>query len=223
MAFWNLSKPPRRRTYRQQIAAYELEGKPFAKSLLLCALSNLEEAELVDCTWKDLDSALLNSASIVVTHITFTAMKANGLALLLTRGVVIRQPKIRAIVAFNAFVMLCVSSHLKVEGSPIDIFELAARTVRLLCVGLINDEWDRVCEDIFQLNSETCRELFGSDSPKSDAPGLKTWKEAMNRFVPGYVLWCDKSSPQAQSLNLPYPWLFEQQLAVLLRAEEGSA
>jgi len=56
-------------------------------------------------------------------------MKANELASLLMRGVVIRQPKVRAILIFNLFVQFCLLAFLKGEGVLIDQFQFNALTL----------------------------------------------------------------------------------------------
>jgi len=216
MAFWNLNKSPQSRGYREQIREYELEGKPFTKAVLLSALPQFEAARLAGGEWEDLNSAILSCASLVAHHITFTAMKSNNLIWeLLTPGLVIRQPKIRAIITFNVFIQLCLDSHLKGEGTAPDINKLSLHAIRLLFAPLAKGEWDRIFDDLFQLVFETFNELS-----KVDSPQLNTWKETMSKFVPGYILF-DRNSPQSQDLNLPYPWLFEQQLAALVGLEEG--
>lgn len=215
MALWSWTKTPQRKNHRQQIEEYGLANKPFTKGLLLSTLAQIEATESDgECGWKDLDSAILNSVVTVTSHITSTAMKDNGLMLLLGRGLVVRQPKMHAILAFNTYVQICLFSHLIQEGATIDRLSVTALTLRALCVAIPEDEWNRVLQELTQLLVTTTKELA-----KEDHPFLTKWKSTMDTFVPAYILSFVDKSPQFQVAN--YPWIFEQHLAQLLKAVEG--
>src|SRR5437870_2618705 len=202
MAFWNLS-PIQKKTHRQQLEEYALEnkGKPFISGLLLCNLAQLEASDVEGARpCKDVDDAILNSAVTVAWNITWIAMKANGVELLLTRGVVIRMPKVRAILMFNVFVQFCLFAFLKGEGVLIDLFQFNALTLRALFLALPGDEWDRVVTDLGNLATETSEEIS-----REDEPNLTSWKKQMHTFVPSYVLSFNKDSPQLQAIN--YHWV----------------
>ncbi|WHZ13849.1 MAG: hypothetical protein OJF52_000683 [Nitrospira sp.] len=215
MAFWNRSGSPQRKAHRQQIEEYGLEKKPFTKGLLLSALAQIEvTGSEEECRWKDLDHAILNSAITVNTHVTMTAMKANGLMLLLTRGVVIKQPKVRAIIAFNTFVQFCLLSRLTEEGVTINSPQINALALRTLFLALSEDEWNRVILDLSELCIETVKELS-----REDEPNLVSWKKTMHTFISSYILSYNEDSPRLQVLN--YPWVFDQHLRMFLKAAEG--
>lgn len=218
MAFLNLGPtPPQKKTQSQQLEEYALEnkGKPFISGLLLCSLAQMEGSNWEgERPYKDVDDAILNSAVLVTFHITSIAMKANGLMWLLVRGVVIRQPKIRAILMFSLFVQFCLLAFLKGEGILIDQFQFNARMLRTLFLALPQDEWDRVVTDLGNLAIEMSKEIS-----RGDEPNLTSWKKQMHTFVPSYVLSFNIDSPQLQAIN--YHWVFEQHLAMFLKAAEG--
>ena len=218
MAFWNLSPtPPKKKTHRQQLEEYALENKdkPFIRGLLLCSLAQIEASDWErEHPYKDVDDAILNSAVTMAWDITCMAMKANGLMWLLTRGVIIRQPKVQAILMFNLYVQLCLLSILKEAGIVIDPFRFNALTLRSLFVALPEEEWDRVNPDLGKLSSETAKEIC-----REDEPNRTKWKEQMHTYVPAYILSFIKDSPQLQIVN--YPWVFDQLLRMLLQASEG--
>jgi hypothetical protein len=218
MAFWNRSPITNtKQSHRQQLEEYALQNKdnPFVRGLLLCSLAQMEANDLDGSRpYKDVNDGILNSAITVAWNITWIAMKANGLELLFIRGVVIRQPKVRAVLMFSLFVQFCLNSFLKGEGVLIDQFEYSALTLRTLCVALPPDEWDRVVADLTNVSCEVSREI-GRD----DDDILTKWKEQMHTFVPSYVLSFNKDSPQLQIIN--YPWVFQQLLAMLVTAAEG--
>lgn len=215
MSFWNWSKTPRRKPLRQQIAEYGLEDKPFTNGLLLSALAQIEATESEgECRWKDLDDAVLSSMVIVTSHLTSTAMRANGLLLFLTRGVVIRQAKIHAILTFSTYLQICLISSLTQEGATIDRLRVTTLTLRALFLALSEDEWNIALQDLSKMLSETVKELARENHPQ-----LGHWKETMGTFVTSYILSFSNKSPQLQAVN--YPWVFEQHLALLLKTVEG--
>lgn len=212
MPFFKWVKNAQKKDLREQIQEYGLESKPFTNGLLLSALAQIEATESeAEWNWKNLDDAIRNSAATVTSHITTTAMEDNGLILLMTRGVVVRQAKVHAVVAFNTYVQICLFSSLTQEGATFDRLKIVALTLRMLCIGLPEDEFNRVLPDLTQLLIVTTKELA-----KNDHPHLAQWKTTMDTFVPSYILSFIDKSPQFQMVN--YRWIFAQHLAQLLNA-----
>ncbi|MGE0643101.1 MAG: hypothetical protein AB7P24_05480 [Nitrospira sp.] len=212
MSIFKWNKNAHKKDLRGQIKDYGLERKPFTKGLLLSALAQIEATESeAECNWENLDDAIRNSVVIVTSHITTTAMEDNELIWLMTRGVVVRQAKVHAVVAFNIYVQICLFSSLTNEDATFNRLQIFALTLRTLCIGLPEDEWNRVFPDLTQLLISTTKELA-----KEDHPHLAPWKTSMDTFVSAYILSFIDKSPQFQITN--YRWVFAQHLAQLLNA-----
>ncbi|MEX2257148.1 MAG: hypothetical protein WD672_00440 [Woeseia sp.] len=213
----SLFRTPKNEPNEEQVAAFELNNKPFARALLLRtahyqdeASRDLAQSGISAGTKKhaSLDEAAASGAVTLAYHVATEALKRSGheAAFLPLEPI----PKHASmVVAFSLMVLANIRAQLTVEGIQLDFSSVATRTASLFFLTHPDD---------VRIEYATRGIAAFRSVAQADAPNVKEWRDHLGQLVLAYVFEWTDSAKQPEQVD--FPAIFGGLLAGFLKAVE---